>query len=106
LRVVRRGNAFLITSRDHANELFGEKLEKQRQLIEIQKLREAPAKPPAPPAPEKPPEKAPPFGRGFNDVFKPEQFQNLSPFPNMPFNGGPIPFIPGRPLGTPLAPGK
>jgi hypothetical protein len=55
LRVVRRGTAFLITSRDQANELFGEKLDKQRQLIEIQKLREAPAKPPVPP--EKPPEK-------------------------------------------------
>lgn len=55
LRVVRRGNAFLITSRDQANELFGEKLEKERQLIEVQKLREAPAK-----SPEKPPEpKAP-----------------------------------------------
>ena len=59
LRVVRRGAAFLITSRDHANELFGEKLDRERQLIEVQKLREAPAKPPAPPAPEKPPEKAP-----------------------------------------------
>lgn len=57
LRVVRRGTAFLITSRDQANELFAEKLDKERQLIEIQKLREAPAKPPAP---EKPPEpKAP-----------------------------------------------
>jgi type II secretory pathway component GspD/PulD (secretin) len=55
LRVVRRGNALLITSRDQANELFGEKLDKERQLIEVQKLREAPAKPP-----EKPPEpKAP-----------------------------------------------
>jgi hypothetical protein len=55
LRVVRRGNAFLITSRDQANELFGEKLDKERQLIEVQKMREAPAKPP-----EKPPEpKAP-----------------------------------------------
>ncbi|MBN9122330.1 MAG: hypothetical protein J0I06_24850 [Planctomycetes bacterium] len=55
LRVVRRGAAYFITSRDHANELFGEKLEKERQLIEVQKLREAPAKPPAPPAPpEKP----------------------------------------------------
>jgi hypothetical protein len=54
LRVVRRGSAFLITSRDQANELFGEKLDKERQLIEVQKLREAPAKPPAPP--EKPPE--------------------------------------------------
>ena len=55
LRVVRRGNAFLITSKDQANELFNEKLDKERQKIEMQKLREAPAKPP-----EKPPEpKAP-----------------------------------------------
>lgn len=49
LRVVRRGAAFLLTSKDHANELFNEKLDKERQKIEVQKLREAPAKPPAPP---------------------------------------------------------
>lgn len=49
LRVVRRGAAFLITSKDHANELFNEKLDRERQKIEVQKLREAPAKPPAPP---------------------------------------------------------
>ena len=49
LRVVRRGAAFLITSKDQANELFGEKLDRERQKIEVQKLREAPAKPPAPP---------------------------------------------------------
>lgn len=53
LRVVRRGAAYLITSKDQANELFNEKLDKERQRIEIQKLREAPAKPPVPPAPEK-----------------------------------------------------
>jgi hypothetical protein len=59
LRVVRRGNAFLITSRDHSNDLFEEKLDRERRKIEVQKLREAPARPPAPPAPEKPPEKPP-----------------------------------------------
>jgi hypothetical protein len=40
LRVVRRGTAFLITSKDHANEIFGEELEKERQRIELQKFRE------------------------------------------------------------------
>lgn len=55
LRVVRRGTAYYLTSRDHATELFGEKLDRERQKIEIEKLREAPAKPPLPPAPEKPP---------------------------------------------------
>ena len=55
LRVVRRGTAYLITSRDHANELFGEKLDKERQKIEVEKLRTAPAKPPGPPQPEAPP---------------------------------------------------
>jgi len=39
LRVVRKGAAFLITSRDHANELFGERLEKERQKLEVEKLR-------------------------------------------------------------------
>ncbi len=70
LRVVRRGAAYFLTSREHANELFGEKLDKERQQIEVQKLREAPAVPPGlilppglgqpAPAPQpKPPEKAP-----------------------------------------------
>jgi hypothetical protein len=45
LRVVRKGNVFFITSRDHANELFGEKLDKERQKIELEKLRDAPANP-------------------------------------------------------------
>ncbi|MCE9566315.1 MAG: hypothetical protein K8U57_30190 [Planctomycetes bacterium] len=52
LRVIRKGNAYLITSRDHANEMFGERLEKEKQEIEVEKLREAPAKPPEPPKPE------------------------------------------------------
>jgi hypothetical protein len=48
LRVVRKGNAFLITSRDHANELFAEKLEKERQQIELDKFRAAPPPRPQP----------------------------------------------------------
>jgi hypothetical protein len=59
LRVVRRGTAYLITSRDHANELFNEKLDRERQKIEVEKLREAPVRPPAPPEPPKPEEKKP-----------------------------------------------
>jgi hypothetical protein len=107
LRVVRRGNAFLITSRDHANELFGEKLEKERQLIEIQKLREAPAKPPAPPPPEKPPEKplekAPVFGAVFKDGSGLSWSKNLSgfQFPPTPPTGT-LPVIPGQPSLGPI----
>ena len=57
LRVVRKGNVFFITSRDHANEMFGEKLDKERQKIEVEKLRDAPAvAPPAPPPPPAKPE--------------------------------------------------
>jgi len=59
LRVIRKGNAFLITSRDHANELFGERLEKEKQQIEVEKLREAPAIAPEPPKPEPKPAEAP-----------------------------------------------
>jgi type II secretory pathway component GspD/PulD (secretin) len=89
LRVVRRGTAFLITSKEHANELFNEKLDKERQLIEIQKMREAPAKP-LPPA-EKPPEKGfqfPPFG-------------DPAAFPNLPVIPKGVPGLFGR-----IAPGK
>ena len=56
LRVVRQGNAFLITSREHAHELFNEKLERERLKIELQKFRDAP--PPRPehaPLPKGPP---------------------------------------------------
>jgi hypothetical protein len=61
LRVVRRGPAYLITTRDHANELFDENLEKERKKLELQRLREGPAKPAVPnPPPDKPPEPAPP----------------------------------------------
>ncbi len=57
LRIVRKGNAFLITSRDHANEMFGEKMERERQMIELEKFRQAPPPKPQPePKPEPKPE--------------------------------------------------
>lgn len=40
LRVVPRGNAFLITTRDHANQLMAEAIEKERQKLELQRLRD------------------------------------------------------------------
>jgi hypothetical protein len=57
LRVVRKGNAFLITSRDHADELFHEQMERERQKIELQKFRDIP-----PPKPEPPPSLNAPAG--------------------------------------------
>jgi hypothetical protein len=45
LRLVRKGTAFLVTSKDHAAELHNEKTDRERERIELQKLREAPAKP-------------------------------------------------------------
>jgi len=39
LRVVRKGNAFLITSREHAKTLLAEQVETDRQKIELEKLR-------------------------------------------------------------------
>lgn len=42
LRVIRRGAAFLITSKGHAIELFNEKLDRERQKIELEKFRESP----------------------------------------------------------------
>ncbi len=54
LRVIRKGNAFLITSRDHANEMFAEKLERERAKIELEKFRLSP-----PPKPEPVPEPKP-----------------------------------------------
>ncbi|MFO0822909.1 MAG: hypothetical protein U0792_07285 [Gemmataceae bacterium] len=56
LRVVRKGNAYLITSRDHANDLLNEGLEKERQKIEVEKLRAEVGKPQPPKPPEMPPE--------------------------------------------------
>lgn len=52
LRVVRSGTAYMLTSRDHANELFGEKLDKERQLIEVEQLRKGIVKPVPPPEPK------------------------------------------------------
>jgi hypothetical protein len=56
LRVVRRGAAYLITTKGNAAEIFEEELNKKRQKIELEKPREAPARPaekplliPAPP---------------------------------------------------------
>jgi hypothetical protein len=53
LRIVRKGNAYLITSREHANELFAEQLKQQRTMIEMKNLRTAP---PPKPQPELKPE--------------------------------------------------
>jgi hypothetical protein len=41
LRLVRRGNALLITSKDQANEILEEELNKQRQQVELKRLRGA-----------------------------------------------------------------
>jgi len=49
LRVVRKGAAFLITSREHADALFSETIEKERAWIELEKFRQMP-----PPKPETP----------------------------------------------------
>jgi len=56
LRVIRKGNVFLITSRDHANDMVNERLEKEKQQIEVEKLRAEIAKPPEPPKPPETPE--------------------------------------------------
>jgi hypothetical protein len=42
LRIVRKANTFLITSRDHANDLFNEHMDRERNKIELEKLRLAP----------------------------------------------------------------
>jgi hypothetical protein len=39
LRVVRQGNTFLVTSRDHANELFTERVEREKAQLEVDRLR-------------------------------------------------------------------
>ncbi len=49
LQVVRRGNVFLITSRDHANKMLKEQLEKARHEFELKKLREVQPKTPESP---------------------------------------------------------
>ena len=55
LRVVRKGAAFLVTSRDHANDLFGEELEKEKQKIEVERFRKGLFTPEPPPPPAVPP---------------------------------------------------
>jgi hypothetical protein len=51
LRVVRKGKAFLVTSKDHADALFAEQQERERQQIELEKFRKAPPAVPVLPAP-------------------------------------------------------
>jgi hypothetical protein len=60
LRVIRKGTAYLVTSRDHANELIDESLERKRQKIDLERLRNIPPffqQPMPPAAPEPKPEK-------------------------------------------------
>ena len=45
LRVVQKGNSFFVTSKDHANELFSERLEKVKQKLEVEQLRNGPVNP-------------------------------------------------------------
>jgi hypothetical protein len=56
LRVVRRGAAFLITSREHADALFNETMEKERARIELEKFRLLPPPRPEAPAPQPKPD--------------------------------------------------
>jgi hypothetical protein len=42
LRVVRRGAAFLVTTKDHRDSLFNERHERARQKVELENLRNAP----------------------------------------------------------------
>ena len=46
LRVVRKANTFIVTSRDHSNDLFNERMERERTKIDLDKLRNAPPTPP------------------------------------------------------------
>ncbi len=55
LRVVKKGNAFVITSREHAEGLFNEKLDRERQKIELEQLRKG-TQPKPPEAPEPKPQ--------------------------------------------------
>jgi hypothetical protein len=59
LRVVRQANAFLVTSRDHANELFAERVEREKQEIELERLKEGPPPAPAPAPVAEPPKPEP-----------------------------------------------
>lgn len=55
LRVVRKGTAFLVTSRDHANELFAEPLEKEKMKAEVERFRKGLEVPQVPPPATIPP---------------------------------------------------
>jgi len=66
LRIVKKANTFMITSRDHANEMFNERMEHERAKIELEKFRAMPLMPPQPqpqpqpqPIPNPPPPKQP-----------------------------------------------
>jgi hypothetical protein len=50
LRVLKRGNAFVLTSADHAHTIFNERLERERQEADLQRFI---ASPPAAPPKEK-----------------------------------------------------
>ena len=52
LRVVRRGAAYLITSREHADTLFAEEMERTRARIELDKFRQMTLPRPEAPAPQ------------------------------------------------------
>lgn len=42
LRVIHKGPAFFVTSRDHANELFDEQMEREKRKLELEKLKPPP----------------------------------------------------------------
>ena len=76
LRVVRKGAAYLITSREHADGLFQEEMEKERAKIELDKFRKMP-----PPRPEAPPPQPHP---GPTGILKFELVPQLKPRSSSP----------------------
>ena len=57
LRVVAKGNAFLVTTRDHANQMANDEREQAEQKFDLERIRSgapAPMPPPPPPAEAKP----------------------------------------------------
>ncbi len=46
LRVIRKGNAFFVTGRDHANDLANERLDREQRENEVERARTAPFQPP------------------------------------------------------------
>jgi len=59
LRVVRKGTAFLVTSKDHADGMFNEQMDRERAKIELEKFRAMPVGPPPKPEPAPPPQPKP-----------------------------------------------